>query len=73
MQYQKSDKIKELIQDDVSTGAFGLVELELLAMEKEFTSQLSHNSDYAKCSHENLGEENYECVLCQDCEEAIIL
>ena len=37
-------KIKELIQQEVSMGTFGLVELELLAMEKEFTSQLSHNN-----------------------------
>ena len=45
-------KIKELISDEVCMGTFGLVELELLEMEKDFLDQLqnkSSNSDYAKC------------------------
>ena len=45
-------KIKELISDEVCMGTFGMVELELLEMEKDFLDQLqntSSNSDYAKC------------------------
>ena len=44
-------KIKELVSDEVCMGTFGLVELELLEMEKDFSEQLqntSSNSDYAK-------------------------
>ena len=45
-------KIKELISDEVCMGTFGMVELELLEMEKDFLDQLqntSPKSDYAKC------------------------
>ena len=48
-------KIKELVSDEVCMGTFGLVELELLEMEKDFSEQLqntSSNSDYAKCKIE---------------------
>ena len=24
------------------------------------------------CEHKNLSEENYECIICQDCGEAIV-
>ena len=44
-------KIKELVSDEVCMGTFGLVELELLEMEKDFSEQLqntSSNSDYTK-------------------------
>lgn len=44
-------KIKKLISDEVCMGTFGMVELELLEMEKDFLDQLqnkSSNSDYAK-------------------------
>ncbi len=45
-------KIKELISDEVCMGTYGLVELELLEMEKDLINapqKKAHNSDYAKC------------------------
>ena len=57
-------KIKELISDEVCMGTFGLVELELLEMEKDFLDQLqnkSSNSDYA-AAVKNLINSEVDCV-----------
>ncbi|HUV46581.1 MAG TPA: hypothetical protein VMW29_00450 [Candidatus Bathyarchaeia archaeon] len=54
-------KIKELVSDEVCMGTFGLVELELLEMEKDFSEQLqntSSNSDYRMCKNHR-GQGNF--------------
>ena len=50
-------KIKELLSDEVCMGTYGLVELELLEMEKDSLDQIQNklsNSNYAKCTAEVL-------------------
>jgi len=50
-------KIKELLSDEVCMGTYGLVELELLEMEKDSFDQIQNklsNSNYAKCTAEVL-------------------
>jgi len=62
-------KIKKLISDEVCMGTFGLVELELLEMEKDFLDQLqnkSSNSDYAKCIRCNNNNRSRLCEKCID-------
>ncbi|HUH44187.1 MAG TPA: hypothetical protein VLZ44_03360 [Treponemataceae bacterium] len=57
-------KIKELISDEVCMGTFGLVELELLEIEKDFLDQLQNtasNSDYA-AAVKNLINSEVDCV-----------
>jgi hypothetical protein len=59
-------KIKELICDDVSMGTYGMVELELLEMEKELTSNTSTNSEKPPCNmcaSEQVQGYNF-CSLC---------
>ena len=43
-------KIKELISDEVCMGTFGMVELELLEMEKDFLDQLQNTSSNSDCA-----------------------
>ena len=60
-------KIKELIQQEVSMGTFGLVELELLAIEKEFTSQLSHNNRLPGSEQSSAPKSCKQCIHKMEC------
>lgn len=56
-------KIKELIQDQVNMGTFGLVELELLDMEKELKKD-SSCCELTKQLNEDRGLGYDRCLYC---------
>ena len=64
-------KIKELISDEVCMGTFGLVELELLEMEKDFPNQrienTSSNSGYKRCEHDFEWSTRSKYGTCKKC------
>ena len=65
-------KIKELISESVCMGTFGLVELELMEMEKALLSDTKntiHNTEYTKCP--SCGGEMEGSLTCTTCGDGV--
>ena len=68
---ERTKTIKGLISGQVDMGTFGLVELELLAIENEMEALRKHDVIKSVCSHEYITDANWKHLTCRKCNDRI--